>query len=53
VKQVFSDKKSPGRDGTFKASKLEKAIKDVIEWKLGPGHAEERMFVTGDEACKT
>ena len=32
---------------------MEKAIKDVIEWKLGTGHAEERMFVTGDEACKT
>ncbi|KAI9869902.1 MAG: hypothetical protein M1830_004948, partial [Pleopsidium flavum] len=54
-KEVFSDKKSPGKDGTFKASKLEKAIKDVMEAKLGAGRAEEKMFVSeGDsQACKT
>jgi hypothetical protein len=39
-------------DGKFKASNLEKAIKDVIEEKLGPGHSEERMFL-GSEGCKT
>jgi hypothetical protein len=39
-------------DGKFKASNLEKAIKDVIKGKLGPGHSEERMFL-GGEGCKT
>ncbi len=34
----------PGKDGIFKASRLERAIKDVIEAKLGVGHKEEMMF---------
>ncbi|OBT69989.1 hypothetical protein VE03_00561 [Pseudogymnoascus sp. 23342-1-I1] len=49
--QVFSEKKTWGKDGTFKASNLEKAIKEVVQEKLGPGHADERMFTT--EGCKT
>jgi hypothetical protein len=49
AKQVFSEKKAPGKDGTFKASNLEKAIKGVVERKLGS--AEEKMFET--EGCKT
>ncbi|KAI9859482.1 MAG: hypothetical protein M1813_006624 [Trichoglossum hirsutum] len=54
AKTVFSEKKAKGKDGTFKASKLEQAIKDVVELKLGPGHADENMFESegGDEACK-
>jgi hypothetical protein len=40
------------QDGKFKASKLEKAIKDVVEWKLGKGHAEERMFASENKGCK-
>ena len=53
AKEVFSDRKSPGKDGTFKASKLEKAIKDVIEAKLGT--AGEKMFEREDcnHSCKT
>lgn len=51
--QVFSDKKSRGKDGTFKASNLEKAIKEVIEGKLGPGTADEKMFVSDGSKCKT
>jgi hypothetical protein len=51
AKYVFSKRKAPGKDGTFKASKLEKAIKDVVEGKLGRGHADERMFMA--EGCKT
>jgi hypothetical protein len=49
--QVFSEKKGFGKDGTFKASNLEKAIKGVVQGKLGPGHADERMFI--NEGCKT
>jgi hypothetical protein len=48
---VFSDRKLPGKDGAFKASKLEKAIKDVIEAKLGT--AEEKMFERDNHFCKT
>ncbi|KAH0551461.1 hypothetical protein GP486_007324, partial [Trichoglossum hirsutum] len=51
---VFSEKKARGKDGMFKASKLKQAIKDVVESKLGPGHADENMFeLEGSEgACK-
>ena len=52
AKQVFSERKARAKDGAFKASNLEKAIEDVVERKLGPGHADERMFMTG-EGCKT
>jgi hypothetical protein len=52
AKNVFSERNILGVDGKFKASNLEKAIKDVIEEKLGPGHSEERMFL-GSEGCKT
>jgi hypothetical protein len=53
AEQVFSEKKPRGKDGTFKASKLEKAIKETVEWKLGKGHAGDRMFVTDTGLCKT
>ncbi len=55
AKYVFSDKKPPGKDGTFKASKLEKAIQDVVEAKLGASRAKEKMFVSevNSQACKT
>ena len=52
AKQVFSDKKSGGKDGCFKASSLERAIKDAIEEKLGKGHADDRMFVSDRSSCK-
>lgn len=52
AEQVFSKKNSPGRDGTFKASNLVKAIKTVVEEKLGLGHADEKMFSTNG-GCKT
>lgn len=47
AKTVFSEKKAKGKDGTFKASKLEQAIKAVVESKLGPGRAGENMFESG------
>ena len=53
AKQVFSEKKAQGKDGTFKASNLERAIKETIEWKLGRGKGEEKMFVNDTSACKT
>ncbi|TVY57821.1 Calcium-independent phospholipase A2-gamma [Lachnellula suecica] len=44
AKDVFSKRKLPTQDGIFKASNLEKAMKDVVEEALGKGRAEERMF---------
>ena len=51
AEQVFSEKKSRGKNGIFKASNLEKAIKAVVQEKLGAGHADERMLTV--EGCKT
>jgi hypothetical protein len=51
AEQIFSEKKARGKDGMFKASNLEKAIKDVVQDKFGPGYADERMFT--NEGCKT
>lgn len=53
AKQVFSERKYRVQDGTFKASKLETAIKETIEWKLGKGTAETKMFMADTEICKT
>ena len=54
AKIVFSEKKAKGKDGTFKASKLEQAIKDVVESKLGLGHTGENMFESrSGRTCKT
>jgi hypothetical protein len=52
AKQVFSEKKPRGKDGTFKASKLEKAIKDVVK-EICEGGADEKMFVADNVSCKT
>ncbi|KAH8684316.1 acyl transferase/acyl hydrolase/lysophospholipase [Tricladium varicosporioides] len=52
AKKIFSEKKARGKDGTFKASNLEKAIKDIVQEKLGPDHADERMFMNSG-GCKT
>ncbi len=53
--EVFSSKKLPGKDGEFKASVLEKAIKDVVTAQLGEDCAEAKMFESEDDtqACKT
>ncbi|TVY37960.1 Kinesin light chain, partial [Lachnellula subtilissima] len=56
AKEVFSDKKLPIQDGTFKASKLESSIKVVVESTLGKGRANESMFEreSGEvKPCKT
>ena len=47
--KVFSEKKSKGKDGTFKASKLEEAIKVVVKDKLGREHVNARMYEKGEE----
>jgi hypothetical protein len=51
--QVFSDKKQFWKDGMFKASNLEQAIKAIIEESTGDPNA--RMFDTrpSSEVCKT
>ena len=46
---VFSEKKWKGKDGTFKATKLEEAIKRVVEAKLGHGHRDARMYEREDD----
>lgn len=53
AKEIFSKKNLPWKDGTFKASNLEKAIKDVLEEKLGKGHSNEMMYDTREAICKT
>ncbi|TVY13428.1 Kinesin light chain, partial [Lachnellula arida] len=56
AKDVFSDKKFRLQDGIFKASNLERAIKDVVEGTLGNGRANERMFEEESgkfKPCKT
>ena len=44
ARKIFSEKKAKGKDGTFKASKLEEAIKAVVEDTLGLGRANARMY---------
>lgn len=52
--KVFSEKKAPGKDGTFKASKLEEAVKSVLEARLGKVHADDRMYEEGiTNDCRT
>ena len=56
AKKVFSEKKAKGRNGTYKASNLEKVIKEVLEEKLGAGHVGEKMwelYGDKDRICKT
>jgi hypothetical protein len=52
-KEVFSDVKPPGSDGRFKASKLEKAIKQIVRSKSASQNPEERLEDTRNNACKT
>jgi hypothetical protein len=51
--RVFSDAKLIGRDGKFRASKLEQVIKEIVEEKTG--RADEPMMDPRPEgeACKT
>ena len=39
-----SERVCMGKDGIFKASRLEQTIKDAVESKLGPGCANEKML---------
>ena len=48
--QVFSQRKAKGKDGTFKASKLEKAVKSVVEKALGRVGA--KMYEAGEVGDK-
>ncbi|KAL2063144.1 hypothetical protein VTL71DRAFT_6216 [Oculimacula yallundae] len=50
---VFSEQKPGWKDGKFKASRLEEAIRDVLNSTLGPGREEERMRRQRGTACKT
>ncbi|KAJ7347951.1 FabD/lysophospholipase-like protein, partial [Mycena albidolilacea] len=52
-KDVFSDVKPPGSDGRFKASKLEKAIKQIVRAKSASQNPDERLEDTRNNACKT
>ncbi|KAJ7886956.1 acyl transferase/acyl hydrolase/lysophospholipase [Mycena leptocephala] len=52
-KEVFSDVKSHGSDGRFKASKLEKAIKGIVGAHSASQDPEEGMEDTRENPCKT
>ncbi|KAJ7819764.1 hypothetical protein B0H14DRAFT_1352067 [Mycena olivaceomarginata] len=52
AKEVFSDVKPLGSDGRFKASKLEKAIKEIVRAKSALQDPEERLEDTRNNACK-
>ncbi|KAJ7841447.1 FabD lysophospholipase-like protein [Mycena leptocephala] len=52
-KEVFSDVKSQGSDGRFKASKLEKAIKGIVGAHSALQDPEEGMEDTRENPCKT
>ncbi|KAJ7878248.1 hypothetical protein B0H13DRAFT_2545696 [Mycena leptocephala] len=52
-KEVFSDVKSQGSDGRFKASKLEKAIKGIVGTHSASQDPEEGMEDTRENPCKT
>lgn len=51
-KDVFSVVKPPGSDGRFKASKLEKAIKQIVGAYAPSQDPEERMKDIRDNTCK-
>ncbi|KAJ7878230.1 hypothetical protein B0H13DRAFT_2279107 [Mycena leptocephala] len=52
-KEVFSDVKSQGSNGRFKASKLEKAIKGIVGAHSASQNPEEGMKDTRENPCKT
>ncbi|KAJ7860834.1 acyl transferase/acyl hydrolase/lysophospholipase [Mycena olivaceomarginata] len=53
AKEVFSDVKFHGSDGKFKASKLEKAIKQIVKTYSSSHNPEDKLEDIGDNACKT
>ncbi|KAJ7357900.1 hypothetical protein DFH08DRAFT_437176 [Mycena albidolilacea] len=52
AKEIFSDVKFQGSAGKFKASKLEKAIKQIAETYSESRNPEERLEDIRDNACK-
>ncbi|KAJ7840815.1 FabD lysophospholipase-like protein [Mycena olivaceomarginata] len=52
-KEVFSHVKPPGSAGRFKASKLEKVIKQIVRAKSASQDPEEGLEDTCDNACRT
>ncbi|KAJ7367477.1 hypothetical protein DFH08DRAFT_927988 [Mycena albidolilacea] len=52
AKEVFSDVKPLGSNGRFKASKLEKAIKEIVRAKSALQDPEERLEDIQNNACK-
>ncbi|KAJ7845248.1 FabD/lysophospholipase-like protein [Mycena olivaceomarginata] len=52
AKEVFSDVKFQGSDGKFKASKLEKAIKQIVKTYSASHNPEDRLEDIQDNACK-
>lgn len=52
-KEVFEDRKSKGRDGTFKATALEKSIKSVVRrYGNATSDASEDLKLADDGPCK-
>jgi len=51
AKYVFGDKKWACQDGSFKATRLEKAINDIVE-KYSANSGSEMLDSRGDCVCK-
>jgi hypothetical protein len=51
-REVFSDVKPAGSNGRFKASKLEKALKEIVRAKSASQDPEERLEDTHKNTCK-
>jgi hypothetical protein len=54
ARYVFSEKKWKGKDGTFKASKLEEIVKKIVKTYGVEGSVDERMMDPQpvDQVCK-
>ncbi|KAJ7808425.1 hypothetical protein B0H14DRAFT_3762178 [Mycena olivaceomarginata] len=52
-KDVFSDVKPPWSDGRFKASKLEKVMKQIVRAKSASQNLEERLEDSRNNMCKS
>src|SRR5204862_6983656 len=52
AEHVFSEKKGKQTDGMFKVTKLEEAIKEIIDFSLATGQADKCIMDTPHKVCK-
>jgi len=51
ARYIFGDKKWAFQDGAFKATRLEKAIKEIVERYAGDDNSD-MLDLRGDSVCK-